>query len=203
MYILKGRLQFVRLCLLATALVLIAIGIATIYAVGNPAEPGAIIQTVKKDELANFWKKQLIFAAISVLGFVAANIVNYRKLGAVSFSIYGVVLLLLGILLVSRFLYPLPFVPEVNGVHQWISLEIAGRQLPSLQPSEICKLAYILALAWYLRYRSNYRNFRALIGPFHTNLAADGSNSSRAGPRHGGIDDADSIDNVVCSRSKG
>jgi rod shape determining protein RodA len=30
----------------------------------------------------------------------------------------------------------------------------------------LCKIAYILALAWYLRYRSNYRNFRALVGPF-------------------------------------
>ncbi|MHC4542563.1 MAG: FtsW/RodA/SpoVE family cell cycle protein, partial [Planctomycetota bacterium] len=33
-------------------------------------------------------------------------------------------------------------------------------------PSEFCKLAYVLALAWYLRYRSNYRNFKALVGPF-------------------------------------
>jgi cell division protein FtsW (lipid II flippase) len=38
--------------------------------------------------------------------------------------------------------------------------------MPSLQPSEFCKLAYIVALAWYLRYRSNYRSFKALIGPF-------------------------------------
>jgi rod shape determining protein RodA len=57
-------------------------------------------------------------------------------------------------------------VPEINGAHRWINLVVAGRQILSLQPSEICKLSYILALAWYLRYRSNYRNFSALIGPF-------------------------------------
>jgi rod shape determining protein RodA len=68
--------------------------------------------------------------------------------------------------LVSRYVVAIPFVPEINGAHRWIKFKIAGRQLPSIQPSEFCKLAYILALAWYLRYRSNYRNFRALIGPF-------------------------------------
>lgn len=161
--LLKGRLKSIRLCLLITTLVLITIGIATIYAVGHPVEVGTAAQTSAK--LVNHWKKQLFFAIVGIIGFIAANIVNYRKLGAISFSIYGVVLLLLGILLISRYIYPLPFAPEVNGVHQWIILKIAGRPL-SLQPSEICKLAYILALAWYLRYRSNYRNFRALIGPF-------------------------------------
>ncbi len=42
---LKGRLIFVRLCLLAATLALVAIGIATIYSVGNPAEPGPASQT--------------------------------------------------------------------------------------------------------------------------------------------------------------
>ncbi len=161
---LKGRLKFIRLCLLITTLTLITIGIATIYAVGHPVKP--VAATRINPELANLWKKQIIFAAIGFLGFLAVNLVNYRKLGALSYSLYGLVLVLLAILLVSRYVYPIPFVPEVNGSHRWISIEIAGWQLPSLQPSEICKLAYILALAWYLRYRSNYRNFSALIGPF-------------------------------------
>jgi len=159
----KGRLKSVRLCLLLTALSLVAVGIATIYSVGNPAEPGPASEMGK---ISNLWKKQLIFAVIAFVGFVAANLVNYRRLGAISFSIYGVVLILLGILLVSRFVLPLPFVPEKNGAHRWIEFKIAGWQTPSIQPSELCKLAYIMALAWYLRYRSNYRNFNALIGPF-------------------------------------
>jgi cell division protein FtsW (lipid II flippase) len=45
-----------------------------------------------------------------------------------------------------------------------------GVELPRLQPSEFCKLVYILALAWYLRYRSNYRSMKALIGPFALTL---------------------------------
>ncbi|OHB82654.1 MAG: hypothetical protein A2Z38_06140 [Planctomycetes bacterium RBG_19FT_COMBO_48_8] len=66
----------------------------------------------------------------------------------------------------SKYVVVLPFAEPINGTYRWISFSIAGRSLPSIQPSELCKLAYILALAWYLRYRSNYRNFKALIGPF-------------------------------------
>lgn len=59
----------------------------------------------------------------------------------------------------------IPFVPVINYTRRWLRIGTATRYL-QVQPSEFCKLIYILALAWYLRYRSNYRNFRALIGPF-------------------------------------
>jgi rod shape determining protein RodA len=160
---LQGRLKFVRLCLLASTLALVAIGIATIYGVGNPAESSPVNQT---GDMANLWKKQLVFAVIGFLVFTAVNLLNYRRLGALSFPIYVFLLLLLGILLLGRFIINIPFVPEINGAHRWIIFKIAGRQLPAIQPSELCKLAFVLALAWYLRYRSNYRNFSALIGPF-------------------------------------
>jgi len=156
---LKGRLVVVRLCLLVSALALVAIGIAAIYSVGHPAEPSPASQTVG---LANLWKKQLVFAAIGVLVFIAANLVNYRRFGAVSYWIYGFVLLLLAVVLLGKYVN-LWFVPLINRTHRWIRIH---PKLPQIQPSELCKLAYILALAWYLRYRSNYRNFSALIGPF-------------------------------------
>ncbi len=156
---LKGRLIFVRLCLLATALALVAIGIAAIYSVGHPAEPSPASET---GGLGNLWKKQVIFAAIGVIGFIAVNLVNYRRFGAVSYWIYGFVLLLLAVVLLGKYVN-LWFVPLINRTHRWIRIH---PKLPQIQPSEICKLAYILALAWYLRYRSNYRNFSALIGPF-------------------------------------
>jgi len=159
----KGRLVVVRLTLLATALALVAIGIAAIYSVARPTEPSP---TQQSGNLGNLWKKQAVFAVIGLAGFIAANLVNYRRFGAVSYWIYAVVLMLLGLLLLGRYVINLPFVPERNGTHRWIAFQIAGRDMPAVQPSEICKLAYILALAWYLRYRSNYRHFTALIGPF-------------------------------------
>jgi len=159
---LKGRLIIVRLCLLLAALILIAIGIATIYSVGHPAEPSSATQT---DKLGGLWKKQIMFAVVAIVGFIVVNLVNYRRFGAASHWIYAFVLLLLGLLLVSRYVINIPFVPEINGTHRWIKFIIAGRSL-SLQPSEFCKIVYILALAWYLRYRSNYSNLSVLIGPF-------------------------------------
>jgi len=160
---LKGRLIPVRLTLLAATLLLVAVGIAAIHSVGHPAEASPASQT---GDLANKWQKQAQFALIGIIAFIAVNLVNYRRFGAVSYGLYAFVLLLLGLLLLGRYVVDIPFVPEINGAHRWIKFKLAGRDLPAIQPSEFCKLAYILALAWYLRYRSNYRNFSALIGPF-------------------------------------
>ncbi|UCG48085.1 MAG: rod shape-determining protein RodA [Phycisphaerales bacterium] len=164
---LQGRLVFVRICLLTASLALVAVGIVSIYAVGNPAEPSPTGET---ERLSGYWQKQVVFAAIAAIGYVAINLISYRRLGTVSYWAYGLVLLLLAVLLVSRYIVPLPFVPERNGTHRWIIFELAGWDLPALQPSEICKIAYILALAWYLRYRSNYRSLKVLIGPFALTL---------------------------------
>jgi rod shape determining protein RodA len=160
---LQGRLLAVRLCLLGAALILIGIGIATIYSVGHPAEESPAGQT---EDLSVFLKKQIYFTVLGILVFVIVNLINYRWLGALSYWLLAGVLMLLALLLVSKFVVTLPFAKPIKGTYRWISFTIAGRTLPSIQPSEFCKLAYIMALAWYLRYRSNYRKFKALIGPF-------------------------------------
>ncbi len=157
--IFQGRLVTVRIILLAAVLALTAAGIITIYSVGHPSEGEKI------SDLSNAWKKQFQFAAIALAGFFAINSVSYRKLGEASYWIFAVVIVLLMVLLVDKFI-DLPFVPIINGTRRWIRIKIAGISLPAIQPSEFCKLAYVMALAWYLRYRSNYRNFTALIGPF-------------------------------------
>ena len=167
---LKGHLKVVRLCLVAATLALIAIGIASIYSVGYPADPSPASQT---GDLSIFWKKQAIFAVIGIATFIIVNSVNYRRFGAISYWIYAFVLVLLVLLLLNKFvdirIGNILTMPLRRGTRRWIQLTIAGQSI-SLQPSEICKLAYILALAWYLRYRSNYRNFTALVGPFALTL---------------------------------
>ena len=148
-------------------LVLIGIGLATIYSVGNPAEHSPDSQV---SDLSNKWEKQVIFAIVGLACFLAINLVNYRRFGSVSYWIFGGVLMLLAALLVSKYVVELPFAKPRAATYRWIWLSVGGHDLPSIQPSELCKLAYILALAWYLRYRSNYRNFKALIGPFALTL---------------------------------
>ncbi|MHC4125853.1 MAG: FtsW/RodA/SpoVE family cell cycle protein [Planctomycetota bacterium] len=165
---LKGRLILVRLILLVAGLLLIAVGVATIYSVGNPVRA---VASGRPEVLTNYWKKQIIFAALGMAGFIAVNLFNYRRLGRASYSAYGVILVLLTVLLVGKFT-ELSFVPMINGTHRWIRFSIFGRRLPAIQPSEFCKLAYVAALAWYLRYRSNYRKFSSLLGPFALTLLA-------------------------------
>ena len=161
--ILKGHLILVRLILLTASMVLLAAGIATIYSLGNPAE---VNPSHEKQALADKWQKQAQYAVFGLVCFVAVNLLNYRRLGAWSYGLYAAVLGLLAVLLVSKYITELSFAPEINGTYRWIKFRIAGFELPALQPSELCKLSYILALSWYLRYRSNYRHFKALVGPF-------------------------------------
>jgi len=157
---LKGRLAAVRFILLVAALALLAIGIATIYSLGHPAEPAS----PGASDLAWLWKKQIIFAAIGAIGFIAVNSINYRRFGAISYWLYASVLVLLAILLLDK-IVDIPFIPVINNARRWLRIGTVTTYL-QFQPSELCKLAYILALAWYLRYRSNYRKFTALLGPF-------------------------------------
>ena len=163
---LKGRLIFVRITLLAATLSLVAIGIVTIYGVGHPAEQTPVSQTT---DLANKWQKQAVFAGIGIMGFLLVNLINYRFFGTFSYWLYAVIILLLGILLLAAKV-DIPFVPLINGTRRWIKIKIIPSYDLTLQPSEFCKLIYIIAMAWYLRYRSNYRKFTALVGPFALTL---------------------------------
>ena len=147
-------------------LALLAIGILTIYAVGHPAESSPASDAAG---LTGYWKKQLVFAFVGLMGFAAVNMLDYRRLGEISHWIYGVILVLLVIILVGKYV-SLPFVPERNGSYRWIVIKVGSRSLPAIQPSEFCKVGYILAMAWYLRYKSNYRRFRSLLGPFAVTL---------------------------------
>jgi len=159
--LLKGRLIIVRIVLLAVTLILTLVGIITIYAVGHPRHADFAEQTA---DLATFWKKQVVFAVIAIAALIIVNFVSYRRLGEVSYWIYAAVLLLLVVPLIDK-VVDLPFVPVINGARRWLRISIGSMSL-NIQPSEICKPAFVLALAWYLRYRSNYRNFGTLIGPF-------------------------------------
>jgi rod shape determining protein RodA len=169
---LKGRLLFVRICLLVSVALLVAIGILTIYVVGNPMETSAANSLtsqmgVWRKGVAGLWKKQVLFALVGLGAFTGLNLVNYRRLGAVSYWLYGLILILLILLDISQYVVHLPFAPKINGAYCWIKVGIGSL---AIQPSELCKLTYILALAWYLRYRSNYSHFQSLLGPFALTL---------------------------------
>jgi cell division protein FtsW (lipid II flippase) len=103
-----------------------------------------------------FFQQQAAYAVLAVLAMVAVSLTNYRVLGRYSYLFFGVTILLL----VAVYLFP-----AVNRAHRWIRLGPLG-----LQPSELAKIMFILAMAKYLMYRENYRRFRGLAAPLAITL---------------------------------
>jgi rod shape determining protein RodA len=108
--------------------------------------------------LAPMALKQLIYVGMGLLACLAMTVPRYRLLGALSWGLYAIIIAMLVFLL-------LPFVPTWlvrprNGARGWIDL---GQF--DLQPSELAKIAWVLTIAWYLRFRKNHRTLRGLLPP--------------------------------------
>ena len=132
------------LCVAAAA-ALSLLGFVAIGTVDRPADP-------------DYALRHLIHLAIGVLGAALVTIPHYRVAQRISYPLLAVVVGLLIFVLI-------PFVPEVivrprNGARRWIYLFVTD-----FQPSELAKIAYVLALASYLRFRSNYRRLAGLLLP--------------------------------------
>ena len=112
------------------------------------------------DELAGssqFYGKQLIWVGIAASVLLCVNLfLNYRSLANYALPIFGTAVVLLCVVFVF---------PPINGARRWIPLGVM-----SFQPSEVTKLAYIIALASYLRFRENYRQMSGLAAPFAMTL---------------------------------
>ena len=104
--------------------------------------------------------RQLIFLAVAVLCMALFQAVDYRRIGKLSWGFY-VFSLLLVIGSARGGADPIPLVHRVNGAYNWIKIGPVG-----VQPAELAKVGFILVLARYLRFRSNYRTFKGLIPPF-------------------------------------
>lgn len=100
---------------------------------------------------APFVTQQMIWAVLGIGLGGGAALLDYRRLKNFSGLLYGVTLLLLG----AVFL-PKPVGMLVNGAHRWINLQFA-----SFQPSELAKVALIIALAHYAdHFQRQMRTFK-------------------------------------------
>ncbi|MCP4708972.1 MAG: rod shape-determining protein RodA [Planctomycetes bacterium] len=170
-----GRLGGLRLVMMLAVMGLVVIGLVSINAADRAGSP----QT-------HFAQKQLQWIALGVFVFFAANLIPYHFLGRYSYVFFGLSLILLVVVLVGKYLVlwgileeKNPFVPQIKGAFRWIKLiplqsDSAVVRAARIQPSEVAKIAYIIALAWYLRYRKNYRTLSGLIGPFVLSLVPMG-----------------------------
>jgi rod shape determining protein RodA len=104
--------------------------------------------------------KQLIYLAIAICCMFAFQAVNYLLIGRWAWPFY-VCSLLVVLYTVVGSKVSLPFVHNTKGVYAWINIGSV-----SLEPSELTKIAFILVVAKYLRYKSNYRTVVGLLPPF-------------------------------------
>ena len=112
--------------MLGTILVLIGLSAAFIYSAQFKSEV----------DVGSNYLKQMGFAGLGLCAYGALVWFDYKQLAVLSWWIYGGAVALL--LLVFLF-------PEVNGAHRWIPLPKF-----TLQPSELGKLAVVIALSAYL-----------------------------------------------------
>jgi rod shape determining protein RodA len=104
--------------------------------------------------------KQLIYLAVAICFMFAFQAVNYLLIGRWAWPFY-VCSLLAVLYTVVGSKVSLPFVHNTKGVYAWINVGPV-----SLEPSELTKIAFILVVAKYLRYKSNYRTVVGLLPPF-------------------------------------
>ncbi len=95
--------------------------------------------------------RQIIWACVAGMGMLLITLPNYRILCRVSYALLGMTL----VLLVTVY-----FFPAINGSHRWIRLGPL-----SFQPSELAKVAFVMALARWLMHHNNYRHLTGLLLP--------------------------------------
>ena len=109
----------------------------------------------RADELygvSRLFQKQLIWMAIAIPVMLLMTVVSYRPLKQISPWLYVLHLVLLSVVL---------FMPAVNGSRRWIPLGVID-----YQPSETARLAFIMALGWYLMYRRSQKTLLGFLPPF-------------------------------------
>jgi cell division protein FtsW (lipid II flippase) len=133
--------------ILVSVLVLSGLGVLSIYA----DDPSA-------------GRRQIVFLGVALVCMFLFQAVNYQKLGRFAWPFYLLSLLLIGYTVAGAIIggaSPLPGVTRRNGAYNWIGLGPI-----TLQPSELMKIAFVMVMARYLRFRSNYRRLGGLIPPF-------------------------------------
>ncbi|HEX4123421.1 MAG TPA: FtsW/RodA/SpoVE family cell cycle protein, partial [Tepidisphaeraceae bacterium] len=103
--------------------------------------------------------KQGAFLLVAVAGMALFQAVDYRRIGRWAWHFYiFAFLLILYTVIGSRI--GLPGASRTKGAAAWISFGPI-----KLEPAELMKVAMILVLARYLRFRTSFRSFHGLLPP--------------------------------------
>ncbi len=137
-----------------TIIASIGLSLLSVYAID-------VAETVRPEGVADLaptaWK-QTVFAIVGMLAATLVALPHYRVVSFFAWPLMGIIIALLVFLLVP--FVPASIVSPRNGTRAWIDLGPAD-----FQPSEIAKIAFVLVVAQYLRYRTKHRRFTGLIVP--------------------------------------
>jgi len=105
-------------------------------------------------------RRQAVFAAIALLGFILMSLIDYRYLRDVSPVLYIGIVVVLGVMGVLTAVGAEPFfLPVRNGAQRWLEFGPVD-----VQPSEIAKLIGVLAVAFVLsNHEEEQLSWRRLI----------------------------------------
>ncbi|MCR5724545.1 MAG: rod shape-determining protein RodA [Treponema sp.] len=124
----KGKLyQFFDYVLILCVTVLVTFGVLFIYSSGINSEG----VNVSREYI-----KQIIWASIGMLLMLGCALYDFRRLARYAPMLFGFLVVIL--------VYTRIFGRYVNGARSWIGFGGFG-----VQPSEFCKIFFILFLAWY------------------------------------------------------
>jgi len=128
------------------ACALVAIGIIFIWSASRRLdETGSLA-------LTGFPRRQALWAVLGLMVMSAALVTPYRFFAQFGYTLY--------VLALGGLVFVLLFGPEINYARRWITLGPL-----TLQPSEFAKVALVIALAKYLRYKESYRRWWGLLAP--------------------------------------
>jgi len=97
--------------------------------------------------------QQVRWCAVGVAAACALTVVPYRRILDLAWPVWGASIAMLVAVLV--------FGQTRNGARRWLEFGHVG-----LQPSEFAKVAQVLVLARYIRFRKDHRTFQGLFVPF-------------------------------------
>ncbi len=109
-------------------------------------------------ELSGTASKQFIFMIMGIIACLVIMLPHYKLITAMSWVFFAICLVLLIFLMIPGI--PSSIVTPRNGARSWINLGFTD-----FQPSEITKIAFVLGVAHYLRFRTQHRRFKGLIIP--------------------------------------
>ncbi len=138
-----SRLRGTRIALIVIELGLTVLGILFIH---STLSGGADFRTSSS-------RGQVIKATVGVVAFLCVARLDYRVWERYAYAVYLGLALVLVVMVIVKF--------ASGGLLRFIRLDKV-----QVQPSELMKIALVVALARYLRFRQDQRQLRGLIAPF-------------------------------------